>query len=246
MTAKARREEIISLLAQQGKVQVEQLVAQFRVSEVTIRKDLSILEQQGRLVRCYGGAKLVPEQERHLQFSQTQQRIAKAAASLVGNHQRIIIDSGSTTAALIEALAYKKGLVIMTNSLDVANQIRHLANEPTLLMTGGTWDFRSESFQGAIAEKAIQSYDFDWLFIGADGIDERGTTTFNEVVGLSQVMAKAAQNVVVLVQAEKFGRKMPNLELDWQHIDIVITDAELPAKVRLEIEQKAVQLIIAM
>ncbi|MBV7388425.1 DeoR/GlpR family DNA-binding transcription regulator [Pasteurellaceae bacterium TAE3-ERU1] len=244
MAAQDRRESILQLLTQQGHVHVEQLVARFGVSEVTIRKDLTALEQRGLLVRCYGGAKALLDAD-GLQFSQSQRRIAKAAAALVGDNQRVIIDSGSTTAALIEALGHKKGLVVMTNSLDVANQIRALPNEPTLLMTGGTWDFRSDSFQGVIAEQAIKSYDFDWLFTGADGIDERGTTTFNEVVGLSQVMADAAQNVVVMVQAQKFGRKMPNCELDWQQIDSVITDAEVPAKVRLEIEQHSVQLIIA-
>jgi DeoR/GlpR family transcriptional regulator of sugar metabolism len=53
-------------------------------------------------------------------------------------------------------------------------------------MTGGTWDPHSESFQGQVAEQVLRSYDFDQLFVGADGIDlERGTTTFNELVGLS-------------------------------------------------------------
>ncbi|MBE2896245.1 DeoR/GlpR transcriptional regulator [Pasteurellaceae bacterium HPA106] len=245
MATQERRESILQLAMQQGQVQVEQLVTRFGVSEVTIRKDLTALEQRGQLVRCYGGAKLLPETENAPHFSPSQQRIAKAAAALVGTNQRVIIDSGSTTAALISALEPKKGLVVMTNSLDVANQIRTLSNEPTLLMTGGTWDVRSDSFQGVIAEQAIRSYDFDWLFTGADGIDERGTTTFNEVVGLTQVMASAAQKVVVLVQAQKFGRKMPNLELNWQQIDIVITDSDVPAKVRSAIEQHSVQLIIA-
>ena len=63
-------------------------------------------------------------------------------------------------------------------------------------MTGGTWDPHSESFQGQIAEQVLRSYDFDQLFIGADGIDlARGTTTFNELVGLSRVMADVAREV---------------------------------------------------
>ncbi|TMO46844.1 XRE family transcriptional regulator, partial [Pseudoalteromonas ruthenica] len=71
-------------------------------------------------------------------------------------------------------------LVVMTNAINVANRLLSLENEPTLLMTGGTWDPHSESFQGQVAENVLRSYDFDQLFIGADGIDiDRGTTTFN-------------------------------------------------------------------
>ena len=77
----------------------------------------------------------------------------------------------STTAALIPELGRKPGLVVMTNSLNVANALRELEHEPVLLMTGGTWDPHSESFQGQVAEQVLRSYDFDQLFIGADGID---------------------------------------------------------------------------
>lgn len=82
-------------------------------------------------------------------------------------------------------------------------------------MTGGTWDSRSESFQGKVAEQVLRSYDFDQLFIGADGLDlARGTTTFNELVGLSQVMAEVSREVIVLIESQKIGRKMPNIELE--------------------------------
>lgn len=71
-------------------------------------------------------------------------------------------------------------------------------------MTGGTWDSRSESFQGKVAEQVLRSYDFDQLFIGADGLDlARGTTTFNELVGLSQVMAEVSREVIVLIESQK-------------------------------------------
>ncbi|MCH1922680.1 XRE family transcriptional regulator, partial [Shewanella sp. A3A] len=74
--------------------------------------------------------------------------IAKAAAQPIKDHNRIIIDSGTTTSGLIEQLNQKRGLVVMTNALHLANAIHELENEPTLLMTGGTWDPHSESFQG--------------------------------------------------------------------------------------------------
>lgn len=229
---KQRRHTIMQLLQEQGEVSVEQLVQLFDISEVTIRKDLSALETNGFLLRKYGGAILMPkeiiDENENDELTKRKFVIAKVAAERIRDHNRIIVDSGSTTAALIKQLNLKQGLVVMTNSLSVATELRALENEPTLLMTGGTWDTRSESFQGKVAEQVLRSYDFDQLFIGADGIDlARGSTTFNELVGLSQVMAEVSREVVVMVESQKIGRKMPNLELTWQQIDVLITDTGL-------------------
>lgn len=243
-----RRHAIMQLLQEQGEVSVEQLVQLFDTSEVTIRKDLTALESNGFLLRKYGGAILMSqeiiEEEQDDELSQRKLVLAKAAAERIRDHNRIIVDSGSTTVALIKQLNRKQGLVVMTNSLSVATALRSLENEPTLLMTGGTWDMRSESFQGNIAEQVLRSYDFDQLFIGADGIDlERGTTTFNELVRLSQVMAEVSREVIVMVESQKIGRKMPNVELTWQQIDVLITDNKLSQADKEAIMAQGVEVI---
>ncbi|WP_273382843.1 DeoR/GlpR family DNA-binding transcription regulator [Actinobacillus porcinus] len=244
-----RRHRIMQILQEQGEVSVDQLVQLFDTSEVTIRKDLTALEANGFLLRRYGGAILMPQdiiEDEQEELSERKIVIAKAAAERIRDHNRIIVDSGSTTAALIKQLNGKQGLIVMTNSLSVATELRSLENEPTLLMTGGTWDTRSESFQGKVAEQVLRSYDFDQLFIGADGVDlERGTTTFNELIGLSQVMADVSREVIVMVESQKIGRKMPNLELNWQQIDVLITDDLLTKQDKAMIEQQNVEVIIA-
>ncbi len=242
-----RRHTILSQVNEYGEVAVEALAEQFQTSEVTIRKDLTALEKSGLLLRRYGGAIALPQEiVSDEEESVRKIAIAKAAAGLIKDHNRVIIDSGRTTAAMIPELANKRGLVVMTNAINVANRLLALENEPTLLMTGGTWDPHSESFQGQVAENVLRSYDFDQLFIGADGIDvDRGTTTFNELVGLSQVMAEAAREVVVLVESEKIGRRIPNLELPWQRITTVITDNNLSADKREALTACGVQLICA-
>ena len=245
---KQRRHTIMQLLQEQGEVSVDQLVQLFDISEVTIRKDLSALETNGFLLRKYGGAILMPkeimDENENDELTKRKFVIAKAAAERIRDHNRIIVDSGSTTATLIKQLNLKQGLVVMTNSLSVATELRALENEPTLLMTGGTWDTRSESFQGKVAEQVLRSYDFDQLFIGADGIDlARGSTTFNELVGLSQVMAEVSREVVVMVESQKIGRKMPNLELTWQQIDVLITDTGLSEQDKQAILAHGVEVI---
>ncbi|WP_296269637.1 DeoR/GlpR family DNA-binding transcription regulator [Pseudomonas sp. UBA6323] len=244
-----RRHTILALLAEQGEVSVDALAQYFATSEVTIRKDLAALEKNGLLLRRYGGAVPVPQElfsEPTQPISPYKQAIARAGVARIREHARIIIDSGTTTAAMIPQLGYKPGLVVMTNSLNVANALRDIEHEPVLLMTGGTWDPHSESFQGQVAEQVLRSYDFDQLFIGADGIDlERGTTTFNELLGLSRVMAEVAREVIVMVESDKIGRRIPNLELPWSSVHTLITDERLDAQAAEQIRARDIQLILA-
>ncbi len=245
-----RRHTIVNLVNELGEVSVEELSTQFETSEVTIRKDLASLEQNGQLLRRYGGAIALPKEvvndELNPKVSIRKEALAKAASKLIRDHNRIVIDSGSTTAALINQLNDKRGLIVMTNSLHVASALNELESEPTLLMTGGTWDNHSESFQGKVAESVLRSYDFDQLFIGADGIDlERGTCTFNELIGLSKVMAEVSREVIVMIESDKVGRKIPNLELSWNDVDVLVTDKELSDELVSKIESHQVRVIRA-
>lgn len=223
-----RRRQIVEALGLAGEVYVDSLAKQFATSEVTIRKDLAELENNGLLLRKYGGAVPLPTESAELttpDISIRKQAIARAAAALVKDHDRIIIDSGSTTAAILPELKQKIGLVVMTNSMEVANTLLEWENEPKVLMTGGTWDPQSHSFQGAMAEQVLKAYNFDHAFLGAAGIDvDRGTTTFNELTQLSRTMAEVSRNVVVMAESEKLDRKIPNVELGWATISVLVTD----------------------
>ena len=138
-----RRHAILALLTERGEVSVDELSRRFETSEVTIRKDLAALEKNGLLLRRYGGAVPLPQEligDSVQPVSPYKQAIARAAVGCIREHARIIIDSGTTTAAMIPQLGHKHGLVVMTNSLNVVNALRELEHEPVLLMTGGTWD----------------------------------------------------------------------------------------------------------
>ena len=246
-----RRRAIIELLTTEGELSVDSLAEQFITSEVTIRKDLAALESDGLLLRRYGGAVPVPREmmaeANYGKVSIRKQAIAHTAAELILDHNRIILDSGSTTtAALLPELSHKQGLVVMTNSISIANALRELENEPTILMTGGTWDPKSEGFQGQLAEQMLRSYNFDQFFIGADGLDlERGTTTFNELYSLSRVMAEVCRDVIVMAESEKIGRKIHNLELPWSIAKTLVTDSQISTTDKQQLEQQGVQVICA-
>ena len=244
-----RRRAIVEKVNEQLEVSVEELTKLFTTSEVTIRKDLTALEQNGLLLRKYGGAIALPSESSELttpEVSKRKSEIAKLAASLIKDHNRIIIDSGSTTSAVLNHAQHVRGLVVMSNSLQIASQILELENEPTLLMTGGTWDAQSHSFQCQQAETMLKAYNFDQAFLGASGLDvNRGSTTFNELTSLSRVMAEVSQQTIVLAESEKLDRKIPNLELSWQQIDILVTDDGIDKENKALIEAHNVQVLVA-
>jgi len=244
-----RRRSIIEKLNQTGEVSVDELAKLFFTSEVTIRKDLAELENSGLLLRKFGGAILLPVSSSELSSEKVSIRkkaIAAAASALIKDHNRIIIDSGSTTSALLAELNNKTGLVVMTNSLQVANTLLEQENQHSVLMTGGTWDSQSHSFQGKMAELVLKEYNFDQAFIGAAGLDpQKGTTTFNELTQLSQVMAQVSNQVIIMAESEKLQRKIPNVELPWSAISVLVTDEQIPANVKQQIEQQGVDVICA-
>lgn len=244
-----RRRAIIERLNSQGEVSVDQLAELFSTSEVTIRKDLAELENNGLLLRKFGGAVLLPAESSELsseKLSSRKKAIAAKAATLIQDHNRIIIDSGSTTAGLLAELKNKLGLVVMTNSLHIANSLLEQENEPKVLMTGGTWDAQSHSFQGQMAEQMLRAYNFDQAFLGAAGLDlEKGSTTFNELTHLSRVMAEVSGQVVVMAESEKLQRKIPNVELPWSTISVLVTDDQIDSKAKQRIEQQGVQVLCA-
>ena len=245
----ARRRAILDALSRLGEVKVELLAVEFETSEVTIRKDLRELENNGLLLRKFGGAVPMPDDASELSselLSPRKKAIAKLAATLIRDHNRIVVDSGSTTAALLPEIKKRLGLVIMTNSLQVANMLTELESEPKVLMTGGTWDVHSHSFQGQMAEQMLRAYNFDQAFLGAAGLDlERGTTTFNELTQVSQVMAEVSNEVIVLAESEKLHRRIPNIELPWGSISTLVTDTLISEQDKQQIENRGVRVLCA-
>lgn len=244
-----RRSAIVEQVNRQGKVTVDELKALFSTSQVTIRKDLALLEEKGLLVRKFGGAVAIQPSlsiNADEKVSNRKNLIAQAALTLIHDHSRIVIDSGSTTAALLPYLSHKQGLIVMTNALHVAQTLVDDKNEPTVLMTGGTWDNQSRSFQGQMAEKILREYNFDQAFLGAAGLDlDKGTTTFNELTNLSRVMADVASEVIVMAESAKLEHKIPNIELPWSMISVLVTDSDISSSARTRIEQQGVKVICA-
>lgn len=240
-----RRKKIVEMVNETGSQLVNDIAAQLGVTEVTVRADLRLLEEQRLLARFHGGAARIavspghtPAEaqteevsltDRYALAADPKRRIAIQAAAMVREGDTLILDSGSTTKLLAEELAVMRNITVITNSLPAAGV---LATNPdiTLVVCGGTLRHKTVSLHGSIAEFALKGVSADIMFVGVDGLDcETGITTFNEGYAISGAMAAAAQKVVVLTDASKFSRKGFNVVLPIEKIDVIITDSEAPA-----------------
>lgn len=244
MNSFERRNKIVELVNSQGSVLVIDLSNSFGISEVTIRADLRLLEEKGLVTRFHGGAakpgatmldnenQEVVLEERYRLASDPKKRIAQAAASMIEEGMTVILDSGSTTMLIAEALTKRTNITVITNSLPAAFALSE-NKDITLVVCGGTVRHKTHSMHGTIAERSLQGISADLMFVGADGIDTtNGITTFNEGYSISSVMAAAAHKVIAVVDASKFNRRGFNQVLPMEKIDVVITDDSISDKDR--------------
>jgi len=247
-----RRNEILKRLQEHGKVKVENLSKSFSVSSVTIRNDLEFLEEKGIIHRIYGGALLreVVSHDKELDEKQKlhaeeKKRIGQAAADMIVDGESIVLDSGTTTLAIAESIKDKHDLTVMTNAINIAVELAGLENI-TVMLTGGTLRKKSYSLVGPEAESAIQKYYFDKFFLAVDGFDMNHVlTTPNPLEArLNRLMIDQSQEVIVVTDSSKFGRRSFSVICDVSEIDTVITDKGIGESYRNETKNKNVNVII--
>lgn len=234
MKADDRHRAILELLRARD-TQVEQLSAALGVSEATVRRDLALLAKQRRLVRTHGGATALVgmhEPEASLEERKGSQReqkdaIARAAARHVEDGDTLLLDGGTTCAALALHLSSRQNLHVVTNNLLA---VMTLANAPGVRLTliGGDLRGSSMSTLGPLAELTLSRLSVDKAFLGADGVvAEFGLCEASDQQAyLKECIIKRAAQVFVLADADKLGRARQQhwtpLEREWT----LITDSQ--------------------
>lgn len=249
-----RREHTIALLKKNGSVQVTDLSKKFGVSTVTIRNDLAALEKQGIATRAYGGAYLQDGDIRPYEHSvedknqlnkTLKQKIAAAAVKLIEKGDTLILDSGTTTYYIAEALRNAHDLVVMTNGLNIANAL-FSAEGVEVMLTGGKLRRKSMSFYGLEADNILEHYHFNKLFLGVDGFNlEKGITTYNEnEARLNRRMCNIADEVIVVTDSSKFGKVSLHKILETARVDKIVTDEGIPKEYLQGLEQLGITVIV--
>lgn len=253
MTKDARHNEILELLMKRDSVAVTDLSLMLEVSMVTIRKDLTELEQAGKLYRSHGKAKLLNPfannrsvNEKEKLFPEEKNAIGKMAATLITADDSIAIASGTTVHAFARNICPIHRLTAVSASL-IVSEILARDESVDIIQLGGMLRHSSLSVVGQYAESVLSSFAFSKFYLGVDGIDfDYGiTTTDLREAELNQKMMQAAQKTIVVADSSKFGRrgfaKIGNIE----DIDLIITDSHVPDTIVRKIEELGIELIIA-
>lgn len=236
-TSAARQTHIRERLSSQSGVSIAELAREFGVSEMTVRRDLAVLEEQAHVQRTHGGAKLT--ERMILEFNYRAQReknrpakqaIAAEARKLVKPGHRLILDTGTTTLELACLLADGQDLTVITPSLAVASELQHAAGVEVVLL-GGILRRGSPDLTGPVTEHSLSLFAADLAFQGADGIGHDGAI-YNSDLRLAQVdrmMRRVARHSCVLADHSKIGVTALARSGTLADVDTFITDAGAPA-----------------
>ena len=242
-----REHSILNRLMVQGAVSVADLSSELEVSEVTIRSDLSSLEERGLLSRTHGGA--LPSIHPHIFQRQNmnieeKHRIAKAAAGLVEDGDAIMIEAGTTTSLLPRYLAGKRDILIITNSIPAFESAK---SNPVLKITlvGGEFRDSTDSFVGRITLDTIRRFNVRCAFVGTDGFSLKSGITTHLIEGgdVISVMRERAENLVLLADSSKYGKTGVVTILPLSQINTLITDTGLSDAAKEELNQIPLHII---
>ena len=232
MTLAERHQFILNRIQQDQYINVVELCKILKVSSVTIRKDLKLLEDKNLLFRTHGGATINnpytvdrPINEKEKLQSAEKNKIGIAAAKLLKNSDSIVVASGTTLLYFVKNIPIGMHLTAVTSSLDMANEFLRCP-EVEVIQLGGLLRRSSSSVVGVYAERILQDFYFNTLFLGVDGIDmEHGLTTTNAMEAhLNRQMIKVSQKVVVLADSTKFGKRGFGKICGFEDVDHIITD----------------------
>ena len=252
MTITERHEHILKKINTSGKVEVPELSEQLNVSEVTIRKDLRILEDKGLLFRTHGGATKTnpytsdkPVQVKQFVHTDEKNSIAKEACKLIGDTDSIILASGTSILAMARSLNPPHHLNVITSAINVSMELaRHEQIE--VMQLGGQLRHSSTSVVGPYAESFLDNITCGMYFLGVDGIDlDFGLTTTNlSEASLNQKCIDVAQVTVVLADSSKFGKRGFGRICNLDQVQHIITDSGIAPEIVQELENRGVKVSI--
>ena len=250
MYLSARQSEIVELARSHGRVHVEELAARFDVTPQTIRKDLNDLCDLRKLTRIHGGA-LFPSGNENVEYearrqiaAAEKQAIGRAAAEIIPDNASLFVNIGTTTEAVGEALRDHRGLMIITNNINVANRLR-VQPDLEVVIAGGVVRGSDGGIVGEAAVDFIRQFKVDYAVIGTSAIDSDGSLLdfdFREVK-VAQAIIANARHVVLVADSTKFERTAPVRIGHLSQVNTFITDRCPSGEIGEMLEAAEVRLI---
>ena len=238
---------------------IPKLSQKYGVSEMTIRRDLKILEEKGQVMRTFGGAVRWPppavagtllawHRRQKAGAGQKAQIGSYAAQHLVSDGDIIILEGGTTAGAMIECLADKQDLTVVTNGFYTAGALLRLTPPTTtIICAGGMLQPDTGTFVGPIAKRFFREFHAHRLFLSATGISLQTGVSDPEMLetDVKQAMAAAASEVILLMDSSKFGVMSLMEVVELERIDLLVTDSQAPATMVAELRRRVLDIVIA-
>lgn len=232
-----RKEELLSLLQEEKVLKVTEIAKKLNVTNMTVRRDLQELEDQGLLTRIHGGAKLITNQtlsfselshiEKQQMNLEEKQQIAKIVANQIEDGDTIFIGSGTTLELVYDYLTVNHAKII-TNSFHVFEKFK-TDTRFELVLIGGSYRAKTGAFVGTIANDFVSSIYVQKAFIGVNGINELAVFNSNEDEGLTQrFILDSAQRKYIVADESKFDKQDFYRFYQLDKIDVLITNQRTP------------------
>ena len=251
MTAEERKHRIEAYLQRVEFASLEELSEHVEASVSTVRRDLSVLEAAGGVRRTHGGARVVIPKTDEFAFTardthqlSEKELIGKACAELIGSHQSVILDAGTTVYHVARYLE-DKAPQIVTNSLPVANLFAS-ANKVEVILAGGVIYPRLGVLVGPMTVEAFSKMRADVAIMSAGGITFDGVTNSHALlIDIQRAMLRSAQKVVLCLDHTKFGRQSVSPLCGLDMVDTIVTDSQAPADMVNGLRERGVEVILA-
>ena len=230
-----RREEILSLIRRDGHVEVDDLASRLAVTKQTIRRDLVELSDLGLAARTHGGARRAASvanrahHERRLARAPEKAAMGRLAASLIPDDCSVTLNIGTSTEQVAAALAGHKGLVVLSNNINIIGALLGTATRE-LILVGGAVRPSDGAIVGEDAVEFISRYKVDFAVIGASAVDADGAILDFDAreVSVARAILRNSRVRILVCDSSKFGRNAPVRICDISDIDYFVTDRMPP------------------
>lgn len=252
-----RKQALLTYISEQGSATMKELSDHFGVSEMTIRRDLVVLEKEKHVLRSHGGVMfrdaLTAEEEPDLASKQAHNQDVKdrlaayAAERFVRDGDVLILENGTTVSRMAGLLGGYDQLTLLTNGMETLSRFRPLVSERnTVICCGGILRDVSGTFVGPVAEEFFERYHADTLFVSALGyVMEDGFTDPNLLdTQVKKAMIRSAKKVVMLLDSSKIGKRFFSTVAHLADIDVFVTDQGIRVEDKVLIEESGVELHI--
>lgn len=252
MPATQRERAILDILAQSGSGRIKDLAQQLEVTEETVRRAVKRLDAAGHVSKVHGGVHLKnwgPEPSFDLRFGlnpQPKQRIAAHLATMIGDGASLFLDVGSTTAYVAQALRAHRDLLVVTNSLAVAQALTS-RNGNRVFMAGGELRSHDGGALGAEALRFVRQFQVQYAVLSAAAVDARAGFMLHDLreAEFSRAIIERADTAIIATDASKFGLSAPIQVAKPSAFHRLVTDAAPPPDVAAMLEGAGVELCLA-